>query len=115
MEIQAITLSPKEKYRFWSKAKLDGECLVWKGTINKDGYGVFTFRKRKYPAHRFALMLVDKTFPEVGLHNCDNRPCINPKHLSSGTADENRRDMVRKRRHNPFGRKGRPKQERFWS
>ncbi len=32
------------------------------------------------------------------MHTCDNRRCINPKHLVGGTRDENNKDRARKGR-----------------
>lgn len=33
------------------------------------------------------------------MHRCDNRKCVNPEHLSVGTAQDNRNDMNAKMRH----------------
>jgi len=31
-------------------------------------------------------------------HRCDNAPCVNPSHLLEGTPEQNRADMVARRR-----------------
>jgi hypothetical protein len=96
--------------RFWSKVrKVDGDgCWEWTASrFNGNGYGCFAWINRKLiGAHRASWML---THGEIQnglwvLHKCDNRGCVRPDHLFLGTAVDNARDMVAKKRGvNPVG------------
>lgn len=88
--------------RFWAKAERQSNgCLVWIGASNKNGYGVFAYQGKTYPAHRFAYMAAYGPIPigKMVLHSCDVRGCIDPDHLSAGTAADNARDCVSRGRH----------------
>lgn len=77
------------------------DCWLWRGSIDKDGYGVITddFRKQAR-AHRVAY---EQLHGPIGigkqlLHACDTPNCVNPNHLSVGSADDNNKDKARKLR-----------------
>ncbi len=76
-----------------------GDCWVWTGHF-RGGYGRFPDRKKRWHAHRFAWTLANGDIPadHCILHKCDNPPCVNPAHLSAGTALENIQDRQSKRR-----------------
>lgn len=73
-----------------------GDCLEWTGARTPNGYGHLGYQGRDIGAHRLAWMLANGRDPGEGhvLHSCDNRPCINPAHLSLGTALQNARDKM---------------------
>ena len=99
--------------RFWKGVVKTENCWVWKLGKDKDGYGIFkgmigttTFKR----AHRYsyALHTGDLLIGAQVLHSCDNPRCVNPAHLSSGTAADNMRDKLQKgRQRAPEGEKHR--------
>lgn len=89
--------------RFWSKVDKTSDpngCWLWLDLIKPTGYGEYRDGKKKVRAHRFAYELVNGPIPEGKhlLHSCDNPRCVNPAHLSAGTAKENQQDMTQKGR-----------------
>ena len=86
--------------RFWSKVKKgsDNECWLWQGALTKNGYGNFSNGEGNVYAHRYSYFLYHGCYPQVTLHQCDNRRCVNPAHLISGTLQDNINDMVNKGR-----------------
>ena len=88
--------------RFWSKVDRRGpaDCWPWLGAVKNNGYGnVFVDGKTRM-AHQVAFELSVGSIPlgAYVLHSCDNRRCVNPRHLRLGDHDENMRDMVERRR-----------------
>lgn len=77
-----------------------GNCWLWTGATDEDGYGILGWDGRIDKAHRVAYKLTYGEPPagHVVMHKCDNPPCGNPKHLTSGTNEDNLKDMAEKGR-----------------
>lgn len=82
-------------------------CIVWTGTKNHLGYGLIEYtdevtkKRHCLPIHRAIYMIVNNIHlsrHELVLHKCDNRACINDKHLFKGTQKDNMQDMIAKGR-----------------
>lgn len=94
--------------RFWSKINKKGPyskkcrsyCWEWTAGKDGDGYGNFSINRRSIRAHRYSYKLYYGNLIEGMLvcHKCDNPSCVNPKHLFTGTALDNKLDSIRKGR-----------------
>ena len=93
MGTQNNKLNTKEISRFFSKVNKTKKCWEWIGSKDKDGYGTVFLRRKLRRAHRVSYF-IHKGSIQKGLvihHKCNNKSCVNPKHLEQVTALENRR------------------------
>lgn len=76
-----------------SQAQPAGNCLIWLGLLNRDGYGARTFTQGRDLAHREAFRESRGREPRNSvLHLCNRPYCIQPSHLYEGNAQDNSDD-----------------------
>src|SRR5258706_14809839 len=83
--------------RIWKKS--DSGCwLIW----DKNKYSSFSFKGKSISVHHASYIIFKgKVLKKkiVVCHKCNNRACINPEHLYSGTYRSNSLDCVRSGNH----------------
>lgn len=82
---------------FWARVSKPTPtgCWLWKGELWRGGYGLFVSGGKSRAAHRVSYYLAKGRIPwgKVIRHTCDERRCVQPRHLIIGSYQENTQDM----------------------
>jgi hypothetical protein len=80
--------------------KTESGCWLWLGSKSCEGYGQVTIQGETIGTHRFSYLYFkgEDSGDLLICHECDNPPCVNPKHLWLGTNSDNMQDMLAKGR-----------------
>lgn len=98
--------TPKQRLLASFERKGQDECWPWTGHMDVGGYGFFWRGRRSRPhrthAHRVLYQMRYGPIPPglQACHHCDNRRCVNPRHIFLGTHKDNADDRERKGRGN---------------
>lgn len=92
-------LTIEQQDRFWSNVilSLPTDCWWWVGDETSRGYGRFSAATGlQIESHRVAFFLTYAIQPETQIirHRCDNKKCINPRHLILGSFQDNTNDFL---------------------
>lgn len=85
----AFYSTPEES--FLSRIEQDGECIVWTGPKNSQGYGQISVNGKTESAYKYAYERKKGPVPK-GMtidHTCWNRACVNAEHLRLATYAQN--------------------------
>ena len=104
VDVRKFRTFPGVKRRFLSKVphdcfdkKNEDMCWEWIGNTHSSGYGQIRWDNVTYNAHRMAYIIFNGLIPQgqVVRHICNNRKCVNPKHLILGSYSDNTVDAIK--------------------
>lgn len=104
------SVNRKDVNRFFKYVPhIQSGCWLWEGSVMKNGYGEFHYNGSPIYAHRMSYLIYNGEFPDFALvcHTCDNKRCVNPKHLYLGSHSQNLVDRYTRHPETKYWRKNR--------
>lgn len=92
--------SDADRFRSFVTITDTDDCIEWPGHRKRRGYGALIIQSRQVLAHRLSFSIHNGPLSADGVvrHKCDNPPCVNPRHLESGTIADNNADCLERGR-----------------
>ena len=87
-------------YYLMKNSRQEGECHLWTGALDVDGYGCASFKGKRTFAHIVSMLIskkIEKIPPNlIVLHKCPNKHkhCFAIAHLELGTPKDNAADKI---------------------
>lgn len=110
----ALYRNPTEA--FAARTRHEGECIIWTGSRDGQGYGQLRIGDQLIKAHRFAWEQIRGPIPEGQYldHICWNKACCRIEHLRLASHAENVRYQEGVRSDNSSGYRGVYRRGRTW-
>lgn len=82
---------PEERFKTKFRISETG-CWEWTASRTRQGYGMFSYKGKSIPAHRFSYLHHKGEIPigKIVHQTCQNNCCVNPDHLVLTTKSESR-------------------------
>ena len=87
---RTFKMRPNTEADFWAKVDFSGECWIWTGAKDSDGYGIFRLAGKQWRAGRLSLAFTNGELPPelMASPTCRNPSCVRPQHLAGITVKE---------------------------
>lgn len=97
---RSATRHMNAEQRFWHYVEKSDDCWLWRGPVNKAGYGLLCVGGgNDVLAHRWSYEQHIAALDGLhACHKCDNPSCVNPDHLFPGDDAANHTDKAKKLR-----------------